>query len=127
MATRQLKALIVDDDSVMQLIVQKNLDSVPIQHNTVSDGTQAVEELKTKQYDFVLMDIKMPQQDGLDAIRWLRDSEDDYYKKIPVFALTSYSTSDHTKEILEAGMNGHLIKPLDIDRLIELLRANSLM
>ena len=127
MAARQLKALIVDDDPVMQHIVQKNLDSVPIQHNTVSDGTQAVKELKTKQYDFVLMDIKMPEQDGLDAIRWLRDSEDDYYKNVPVFALTTYSTADHTKEILEAGMNGHLVKPLDLDRLIELLKANSLL
>src|SRR5258706_1851191 len=127
MATRQLKALIVDDDKIMQHIVQKNLDSIPILHNTVNDGIQAVEELKTKQYDFVLMDIKMPEQDGLDAIRWLRDSEDDYFKKIPVFALTSYSTSHHTKEILEAGMNGHLVKPLDLDKLFELLRANSLM
>src|SRR5437867_2180325 len=127
MATRQLKALIVDDDLIMQHIVQKNLNSIPILYNTVSDGIQAVEELKTKQYDFVLMDIKMPQQDGLDAIRWLRDSEDDYFKKIPVFALTSYSTYEHTREILEAGMNGHLIKPLDVDLLIEMLRANSLM
>src|SRR6266581_2031713 len=127
MATRQLKALIVDDDQIMQHIVEKNLDSIPILYNTVNDGIQAVEELKTKQYDFVLMDIKMPQQDGLDAIRCLRDAEDDYFKKIPVFALTSYSTSEHTREILEAGMNGHLVKPLDVDRLMELLRVSSLM
>lgn len=127
MATRQVKALIVDDDPIMQHIVQKNLDSIPILHNTVNNGLRAIEELKTKQYHFVLMDIKMPQQDGLDAVRWLRDSGDDYYKKIPVFALTSYSTSDHTKEILDAGMNGHLVKPLDINRLMEFLRTNSLM
>jgi CheY-like chemotaxis protein len=125
--SRTLKVLIVDDDPIMQHIIQKNLDSIPILHHTVNGGFQAIEELKSKQYDFVLMDIRMPQQDGIDAIRWLRDSEDDYNKKLPVFALTAFSSSAHTKEILEAGMNGHLIKPLDLDRLNELLRANGLM
>ena len=116
-----LTVLIVDDDPIMQLVVQKKLDTIPIAHKTVGNGLEAIEALKTKQFDFVLMDINMPMQDGLDAIRWLRDSEDEYYKNIPVFALTTYSTADHTQEILEAGMNGHLVKPFDLEMLQQLL------
>ena len=119
--SKQLKVLIVEDDPIMKLVVQKKLDTIPILHRTVGNGLEAIEELKTKQFDFVLMDINMPQQDGLDAIRWMRDSDDIYYKAIPVFALTTYSTPDHTQEILEAGMNGHLVKPFDLEKLNELL------
>lgn len=125
--SKQLNVLIVDDDPIMQLVVEKKLDTVTFLHKTVGNGLEAIEALKTKQFDFVLMDINMPQQDGLDAIRWLRDSEDDYYKNIPVFALTTYSTPDHTTEILEAGMNGHLVKPFDLDKLKELLKQQGLL
>jgi CheY-like chemotaxis protein len=116
-----LRVLIVEDDPIMQLVVQKKLDTTSILHDTVNNGVEAIEALKSKRYDFVLMDIAMPQQDGLDSIRWIRDSEDDYNKKIPVFALTTYSSLDHTNEIIEAGMNGHLVKPFDLDKLFELL------
>ena len=125
--SKQLNVLIVDDDPIMQLVVQKKLDTIPISHKTVGNGLEAIEELKSKEFDFVLMDINLPQQDGLDAIRWLRDSEDDYFKTIPVFALTTYSTPEHTQEILEAGMNGHLVKPFDLERLFELLKQQALL
>ena len=116
-----LKVLIVEDDPIMQLVVQKKLDTTSILHDTVNNGVEAIEALKSKRYDFVLMDIAMPQQDGLDSIRWIRDSDDEYNKNIPVFALTTYSSLDHTNEILEAGMNGHLVKPFDLDKLFALL------
>lgn len=116
-----LKVLIVEDDPIMQLVVQKKLDTINILHDTVNNGVEAIEALKSKRYDFVLMDIAMPHQDGLDSIRWIRDSDDEYNKNIPVFALTTYSSLDHTNEILEAGMNGHLVKPFDLEKLFALL------
>jgi CheY-like chemotaxis protein len=121
-----LKVLIVEDDPIMQLVVQKKLDTTTIKYDTVSNGIEAIEALKSKRYDFVLMDIAMPHQDGLDAIRWIRDSEDEYCKNIPVFALTTYSTPEHTEEILEAGMNGHLVKPFDLTRFFELLKKQGI-
>jgi CheY-like chemotaxis protein len=125
--TKALKALLVDDDPILQLVVQKKLDTTSIQYKAVSNGLEAIEALKTKEFDFVLMDINMPLQDGLDAIRWLRDSEDAYYKNIPVFALTTYSTPHHTQEILEAGMNGHLVKPFELEKLLELLKTKGFL
>jgi CheY-like chemotaxis protein len=66
------------------------------------------------------MDIVMPGEDGINTVRWIRDSEDEYFKTLPIFALTSFSTEQHTAEILEAGLNGHLIKPLNVDILKKL-------
>jgi two-component system, sensor histidine kinase len=116
-----IHVLIVEDDEVMQMIVKKKLEAEGFLLTTVGNGIQAIEALKSKKFHCVLMDINMPEQDGMDAIRWIRDSEDEYYKNLPVFALTTYSTSDHTKEILEAGMNDHLVKPFDLQQFKELL------
>jgi CheY-like chemotaxis protein len=119
--TKNIHVLIVEDDLVMQMVVQKKLDSEGFRHTTVSNGVEAVKALKDGGFTCVLMDISMPEQDGLDAIRWIRDQDDDYSKQVPVFALTTYSTPEHTAEILEAGMNGHLVKPFDLIKFKELL------
>ena len=108
--------LIVEDDEVMQIVVEKKLQAEGFTSMTVGNGLKALEALKSKQFQCVLMDINMPEQDGLDAIRWIRDSEDAYYQSLPVFALTTYNSREHTTEILEAGMNGHLVKPFDVNK-----------
>ncbi len=86
-----------------------------------STGDEAIEALKHLQLDFILMDVNMPVQDGLDASRWIRDEKDIKNRDILIFALTSFTTTEHTKEILEAGMNEHLKKPLDSEELKKLL------
>jgi CheY-like chemotaxis protein len=116
-----LKTLIVEDDEINQMIVQRLLDSIEIQHVTVNNGVKAIEALKTNSYDFVLMDINMPEQDGIDAARWIRQKDDEYSRTVPIFALTLYASKDHTREILEAGMNEHLAKPLDLNSLVKLI------
>jgi CheY-like chemotaxis protein len=111
----KLKVLIVEDNPVYQYIVERHLKIAKIQSKTVSTGVQAIQALKEKDFDLVLMDINMPEQDGLDAARWIRDIDDDYYKNIPIFALTSYGEEAHTEEIKEAGMNEHMQKPFDME------------
>ena len=58
----------------------------------------------------------MPVQDGLDAVRWIRDIDDEYFKTIPIIAVTSFETTEHTSEIMEAGMNSHLVKPFNLEK-----------
>lgn len=116
-----LKILIVDDDETNQMIVQKKLNSIGIRHETVSNGVEAIKALKSHDFDFVLMDINMPETDGLDAVRWIREEQDEYSRTVPIFALTSYDTKAHTVEIKEAGMNEHLPKPLDLAALEKLI------
>jgi len=68
------------------------------------------------------MDINMPDQDGLDAARWIREEQSIKDRDVLIFALTSFSSREHTREILDAGMNEHLTKPLDNNELKRLLQ-----
>jgi CheY-like chemotaxis protein len=63
------------------------------------------------------MDVQMPVQDGLDTVRWVRDMDDEYNKNIPIIAVTSFDTAEHTAGIIEAGMNDHLVKPFNLEKL----------
>ncbi|MBI1770660.1 MAG: response regulator [Bacteroidetes bacterium] len=109
-----LNFLVVEDDPVTQFLTKQMLEVEHLQHTCVDSGEKAIEALKTKKFHCVLMDIVMPGEDGMNTVRWIRDSEDEYFKKLPIFALTSFSSEEHTKEIMEAGLNGHLVKPLDV-------------
>jgi CheY-like chemotaxis protein len=115
----KLNILVVEDNPVYQYIVERHLKNLKVNSKTVSTGVQAIEALKTKEFDLVLMDINMPEQDGLDAARWIRDIDDDYYKNIPIFALTSFGEEAHTAEILESGMNEHMQKPFDTETFLK--------
>jgi CheY-like chemotaxis protein len=64
----------------------------------------------------------MPDQDGIDVVRWIRDLNDHQYKDLPIFALTSFSSKEHKQEVLSAGFNEHLVKPLQEDTLSQLLK-----
>lgn len=116
-----LKALIVEDDPILQILHQKALKSLSIDSIVAGTGVAAIEALKESSFDFVLMDINMPEQDGLDAARWIREEKDIQNRDILIFALTSFSSPEHTREILQAGMNEHLKKPLDRNALRDLL------
>lgn len=116
-----LKALIVEDDPILQILHQKALKALSIDSQIAGSGVEAIQTLKDSQFDFVLMDINMPEQDGLDAARWIRDEKDIQNRDILIFALTSFSSSEHTREILHAGMNEHLKKPLNHEELKKLL------
>jgi CheY-like chemotaxis protein len=116
-----LTALIVDDDDAVHLIVERNLRSIGVKSVAVSTGTEAIKKLDAQEFDFIIMDINMPEQDGLDAARWIRDLNDRKRKDLPIFALTSFGSEEHTKEILEAGFNAHLVKPLQLENLAALL------
>ena len=118
----KLKALVVDDDSVVQLILKKELDALGIQSITVSNGVEALEALQKVKFDFVMMDISMPEQDGLDTVRWIRDLNDST-KDLPIFAVTSYDSKAHTQELLQAGFNGHFPKPINFPKFVEMLKT----
>lgn len=118
-----LRALVVEDDRVIQTIIKANLNSVGIPSVVASNGIEAIETLKTDSFDFILMDIRMPDQDGLDATRWIREIEvTDNKRSIPIFALTTFNSNEHTVEIKKAGMDEHLTKPFQLDKFLPILR-----
>jgi len=117
----KLTALIVDDDPVLRLVMTKELGTVGIKSLAVSNGTEAILSLKKSKFDFILMDISMPGQDGLDATRWIREMSETANNGIPIFAVTGFSSEEHTKEILDAGFNEHFIKPFDLTKTLKSL------
>ena len=117
-----LKALIVDDDHLVQFLNKKVLNALGIEADVANNGFEALIRLKNATYDFLLMDINMPEQDGLDTARWIRDDRNKAYRDIPIFALTSYGSLAHTLEIKDAGINEHLQKPLDSKLLVSILK-----
>jgi CheY-like chemotaxis protein len=116
-----LTALIVEDDPILQVLHQKALKALSIDSRIAGTGVEAIEALKGSNFDFILMDINMPDQDGLDAARWIREEQSLKNRDILIFALTSFSSRQHTQEILLAGMNEHLTKPLNSEELKKLI------
>lgn len=117
-----LRALVVEDDKVVQTIIKANLESIGIPTVLAGNGVEAVAAIKSDTFDFVLMDIRMPDQDGIDATRWIRDIEIDHcVRHVPIFALTSYNTIEHTKEIINAGMDEHIVKPFQLNSFMKIL------
>jgi signal transduction histidine kinase len=114
------RILLAEDNPINQIIAQAMLETLGLNHiEVVENGKQAIERLIVADYDLVLMDVQMPECDGLEASRHIRGSSIHAgmaavrNPSIPVIALTANTMSADIAECLKAGMNGHLGKPLD--------------
>ena len=87
---------------------------------TASDGEKAVRVAAQARPDIIVMDIAMPGTDGLQATRKIRD--DDSIQNIPIVALTAHDTSGFKKAAVDAGFEGFLTKPIDFDKLHNLIK-----
>lgn len=111
--------LLVEDNKLNQEVALAFLDEYPITVDTANDGIEAMEKIKSTHYDAILMDIQMPRLDGLTATRRIREMPD--YADIPIIAMTAHAMVGDREASLDAGMNDHLIKPIDPDELFRVL------
>lgn len=119
------KLLLVEDNELNQEIAKTILEEEGFIVDTADDGTVAVEKMKempADTYDLILMDIQMPMMDGYEATRIIRAMEDPVKSLIPIVAMTANAFEEDRQKAVDAGMSGHLAKPIDIDRLFETLR-----
>lgn len=109
------RVLLVDDNETNLLLGSMILEGMGVTVTQVVSGEQAVQLAMMESFDLVLMDLSMPGIDGFEATRRIRDwkGEDD----LPIVALTAYASSEQQAESLASGMNGHLTKPIERDRL----------
>lgn len=111
--------LIVDDVVDNLALISLDLQQQGYRVVTASDGEKAVHVAGLTRPDIILMDIAMPGVDGLEATRKLRANE--ALRNIPVIALTAYNTGGFRRAAADAGFDGYLTKPINFDRLHELI------
>jgi signal transduction histidine kinase/DNA-binding response OmpR family regulator len=120
-----MNVLVAEDMDVNWEVISTLLEMYQIKSCRAENGKAAVEMLKNirpGEYDAVFMDIQMPVMNGLDATREIRRLPNPYAAGIPVIAMTADAFSENVTECLEAGMNGHIAKPIDINNVLRELR-----
>ncbi len=113
----QKTVLVVDDILVNQMLARKALKMIGIRCDIAGNGVQALKRISDNTYDLVLMDIRMPIMDGIEATRGIRAMEDGR-KPVPIVAFTAEGAPGLEEKCRAAGMNGYLTKPLDLDKLV---------
>ncbi|MBM9532092.1 hybrid sensor histidine kinase/response regulator, partial [Desulfoprunum benzoelyticum] len=114
-----LRVLMVEDDAVNLLCGKRMLEKAGCVVGTARDGQEALETILDRDFDLVLMDIQMPEMDGMEATRVIRSWSRAQGGETPIVAMTAHAFSSDTERFLAAGMNGHLAKPVsrqDLDR-----------
>lgn len=113
--------LIVDDDVRNIFALTSALESYGAKIQSARNGREALEKVASEEVDLILMDIMMPEMDGYQAIRRLRS--DPKYQELPIIALTAKAMKDDKEKCIEAGANDYLPKPLEVDKLLSLIRV----
>lgn len=116
------QVLIVDDNEINQIVVQSVLEPLQMQLYTAENGQIAVDMVKQKKYDLVIMDHYMPVMDGIEATIEIRKLKDEYYQKLPIMALTADAIAGSEHIFFEAGMSDFMTKPIDMKKLCEKLQ-----
>ncbi len=108
----QLRILLAEDSPTNQLLATINLEQAGYVVEAVDNGRKAVQALGEADFDVVLMDVFMPEMDGLEATRAIRQQEEVSGQRIPIIAMTGTDTQEHREKCLEAGMDGFVSKPV---------------
>ena len=113
------RILVVEDNEINQLVAQEMLTSAGMDVTLAGSGVEALRFLDERPFDLVLMDIQMPEMDGLTATELLR--ADPRFSGLPIIAMTAHAMDRDAQKSLDAGMNAHLTKPIDSLELLQTL------
>lgn len=119
-----LKVLAAEDNEINAEILLELLDIEEVQCDIAEDGKQALEKFEQSaegQYDIIFMDVQMPIMNGYEATRAIRACKHPQAKTIPIIAMTANAFDDDVKQALDSGMNAHLAKPIDMEKLKTLI------
>lgn len=114
--------LLVEDNNINQIIASRMLERLGLTHEIANNGREALEKIQAHTYDLILMDVQMPEMDGMDATRALRAWEiENARPRLPVIAMTANALSGDRSDCLASGMDDHLAKPVRVETLRALL------
>ena len=118
------RILIVDDNAVNLQVASGLMQPYKMQILTVTSGKDAIRMLGSKDFDLVFMDHMMPEMDGVEATKLIRSKPEEYYKKLPIVALTANAVGGAREMFIANGFNGFLAKPIELSALDRVLKQN---
>ena len=105
------RILLVEDNDLNQMVAEELISHVGLHVTIAGNGLEALRHLETSAFDLVLMDIQMPEMDGLTASKIIREQEK--YATLPIIAMTAHAMTEDRQKSFDAGMNDHITKPID--------------
>jgi PAS domain S-box-containing protein len=118
----QMHILIVEDEPINQLVTRKQLERWNQKVSIANNGKEALDLLQEIKVDCILMDVQMPEMDGVTATGILREREKGTGRHVPVIAFTAAAMSGDRERFLEAGMDDYIAKPIDVEQLYRILK-----
>ena len=122
---RGLHILIAEDNDINWEIISMMLEDCGMICDRAENGRQCVDKLTGTEpgtYDFVFMDVQMPHLNGLEATRDIRAADREDLKNIPIAAMTADAFAEDVQGCIDAGMNAHISKPIEIDKVLSTIR-----
>ncbi|MCX4243885.1 ATP-binding protein [Paraliomyxa miuraensis] len=120
----KVRALVVDDNPLNLKVASRMLEKLGCEIHTATDGCEAVEQRKALEVDVVFMDIQMPQMDGIEATRTIREWEATTNTRTPIVAMTAHAIEGYRDKCLRAGMDEYLTKPLRVTEVAAVLERS---
>jgi two-component system, sensor histidine kinase and response regulator len=118
-STKRLRILLAEDNLVNQKLAMKLLEKMGHRVWVAEDGKKALEALARGIFDLVMMDVQMPAMDGFEATKIIRSEEKSTGKHIPIVAMTAHAMKGDRERCLEAGMDGYVSKPINLQELYD--------
>jgi len=119
-----MKVLLVEDNELNMEIAQYMLENAHVEVVVANNGKEAVdifEQSSVGEFHCILMDMMMPVMDGIEATKCIRNMDRKDAKEVPIVAMTANAFAEDVQKVKEAGMNEHIAKPIDFDRMIDVL------
>lgn len=117
------RVLIAEDSSVIQNLAKKILEFQNFEITAVKNGEQVMQLLDKEDFDIILLDINMPIMDGMECIKAIRELKDKQKANIPAVAITGNAKNYSETDFKDAGFNDALMKPLNFDKLVNVVKG----
>ncbi len=115
--------LVVEDNKINRMVAQQMLKRAGIEALEADSGSRALEALREQRFDLVLMDVQMPGMDGLETAHIIREGGGgEENRRVPILAITAYASPEDETACYDAGMDGYLSKPLNMDSFLRSVR-----